>query len=167
MELATTDLFRAKWSDKIHDEWICKLLENRPDLNREQLEETRNLMDAHVIDCLVTDYQDLIPSLDLPDPNDRHVLAAAIRSETDVIVTFNLKDFPHDTLAKHGIDVQHPDEFIKRLLDLAPDTVCESAKTHRQRLKNPPKTVDEYLASLEHQGLAQTVRGLRSFARLL
>lgn len=79
MHLALTDLFRAKWTDQIHDEWIRSVLEQRPDLRREQLERTRQLMNAHVRDCLVTGYEDLIPALSLPDPDDRHVLAAAIR----------------------------------------------------------------------------------------
>jgi predicted nucleic acid-binding protein len=167
VELATTGLFRAKWSDEIHEEWIRNLLEDRKDLCREQLERTRGLMNASVLDCLVTGYEELIPALTLPDPNDRHVLAAAIRSRTDVIVTSNLKDFPSEVLTKYGMDAQHPDEFIKHLLNLAPHAVCEAAKNQRQRLKNPPKTVDDYLAGLERQGLAQTVNELRSFAALL
>src|SRR3989475_9198920 len=91
MHLALTGLFRAKWSADIHEEWISALLRNRPDLTREKLERTRMLMDQHATDALVTGYQELIPSLQLPDPNDRHVLAAAICSRADVIVT---RDFP-------------------------------------------------------------------------
>src|SRR5947209_7691586 len=140
MHLALTDLFRAKWTDAIHDEWIRSVLERRPDLKREQLERTRSLMNAHVRDCLVTSYEDLIPSLNLPDPEDRHVLAAAIRSRTDVIVTFNLGDFPAETLARYGIEAQHPDDFITHLLDLAPGTVCAAVKRHRESLRNPPKS---------------------------
>ena len=80
MHLAMTDLFRARWTDQIHDEWISNLSINRPDLKRRQLERTRRLMNAHVLDCLVTGYEGLIDKLKLPDPNDRHVLAAAIRT---------------------------------------------------------------------------------------
>ena len=98
MHLALTDLFRAKWTDDIHEEWMRSVLKNRPDLRREQLERTRDLMNAHVRDCLVTGYEDLIDSLALPDPDDRHVLAAAIRAGAEVIVTFNLKDFPPNAL---------------------------------------------------------------------
>ena len=96
MHLALTGLFRAKWSAEIHEEWISALLRNRPDLTRTKLERTRMLMDQHATDALVTDYQHLIPGLQLPDPNDRHVLAAAIRAGADVIVTINLRDFPPD-----------------------------------------------------------------------
>ena len=167
MQLAVTDLFRAKWTDEIHEEWIRNLLENRPDLRPEQLERTRCLMNDNVRDCLVTGYGELIPALTLPDTKDRHVLAAAIRSRTDVIVTFNLKHFPDNVLTTYGIDAQHPDEFIMHLLNLAAPVVCAAAKRQRQNLKNPPKTVEEYLAALERQGLAQTVAGLRPFAELI
>jgi predicted nucleic acid-binding protein len=167
MHLALTDLFRAKWTDDIHEEWIRSLLKIRTDLSREQLQRTRDLMNANVRDCLVTDYEDLIPVLTLPDNDDCHVLAAAIRSGADVIVTYNLADFPPKTLAKWGITPQHPDEFIFHLIDLAAPLVCFAAKRHRESLKNPPKTVDEYLGTLERQGLAQTVSELRRFADLI
>jgi predicted nucleic acid-binding protein len=98
MQLAVSHLFSAKWTNEIHEEWMRNLLENRPDLRREQLERTRNLMNAHVQDCLVTGYEELIPVLTLPDPKDRHMLAAAIRSGSNVIVTFNLKHFPENEL---------------------------------------------------------------------
>jgi predicted nucleic acid-binding protein len=94
MWLALSDLFRARWSNDIHEEWIRNLLEDRPDLTRERLERTRDKMNSNIRDCLVTGYEPLIDGLTLPDPNDRHVLAAAIRASADVIVTFNLKDFP-------------------------------------------------------------------------
>src|SRR5207244_188431 len=108
--LALTDLFGVKWTDQIHEEWIRSVLANRPDLTREQLNRTRDLMNRHVRDCLVTGYDGLIPCLTLPDPDDRHVLAAEIRGRADVIVTFNLGDFPAAVLAGYRIDAQHPDE---------------------------------------------------------
>ncbi|MBY0461071.1 MAG: hypothetical protein K2V38_27430 [Gemmataceae bacterium] len=70
-------------------------------------------------------------------------------------------------LGKYGIEAQHPDEFITHFLDLAPHRVCSAAKQQRESLKKPPLTVDEYLASLERQGLAQTVAALREFAALI
>jgi predicted nucleic acid-binding protein len=161
MHLALTGLFRATWSAGVHEEWISALLRNRPDLTLEKLERTRTLMDRHATDALVTGYEDLIPGLHLPDPNDRHVLAAAIRGRADVIVTANLRDFPVETLVEFGIEAQHPDEFVLHLLDLAPGIVAEAARNHRESLKNPPKTVEEYLNALEALGLTQTVSVLR------
>ena len=119
------------------------------------------------LDCLVTGYESLIPSLTLPDPDDRHVLAAAIRCGADLIVTFNLNDFPRHALEPYGIEAQHPDDFLMHQLDFAPDVVCAAAKRQRQSLKRPPMSVDEYLASLERQGLAQTVSSLRRFAEII
>jgi predicted nucleic acid-binding protein len=167
MEVALTDLFRAKWSSMIHDEWIRSLLKNRPDLSADNLKRTRELMDANVRDCIVENFEDLIPALQLPDPKDRHILAAAIRGRADVIVTYNLKDFPETDLRKYGIAPQHPDEFLAHILDLAPGTVCAAAQTHRKRLGNPGKTVDQYLEVLERQALNEFVAGLRAFAALL
>jgi predicted nucleic acid-binding protein len=161
MHLALSGLFRAKWSAAVHEEWITNLLLNRPDLSRQKLERTRMLMDRHAIDALVTGYERLIPGLHLPDPNDRHVLAAAMRGGADVIVTMNLKDFPAEILEPLGIEAQHPDDFILRLVGLAPGLVVAAAEAHRVSLKNPAKSIVEYLATLARQGLTQTVAVLR------
>lgn len=163
MHLALIGLFRAKWSADVHEEWISNLLKRRPDLTRDKLERTRMLMDKHAVDALVTGYEDLIPGLQLPDPDDRHVLAAAIRGHADVIVTMNLRDFPSDAIGPFGIEAQHPDEFVLHLLDLAPGGVVAAAQNHCQSLKNPPKTVAEYLETLERLGLTQTVSVLREY----
>jgi PIN domain len=167
MYLALTDLFRAKWTDAIHLEWMRNVRKDYPDVTQAQVERIRDLMNAHVRDCLVTGYEDLIETLSLPDPGDRHVLAAAIRAGADLIVTTNLADFPNETLARYGIEAQHPDDFILRLLDLAPNVVCSAAKKQRESLKKPPLTVEQYLESLERQGLAQTVAALRQFVDLI
>ncbi|MEO8656820.1 MAG: PIN domain-containing protein [Bryobacteraceae bacterium] len=161
MHLALTGLFRAKWSADVHEEWISSLLQHRSDVTRDKLERTRVLMDTHAINTLVTGYQHLIPGLHLPDPNDRHVVAAAIMGRADVIVTMNLRDFPADTVGSFGIKAQHPDEFVLHLLHLAPHAVVEAAQNHRESLKNPPKTLVEYLETLARQGLLQTVAVLR------
>ena len=78
LHLAGTQLFRARWTEEIHGEWVRNLLKNRPDLTRKQLDRTRALMDRAVPDCLVTGHLPLMEALILPDPGDRHVLAAAI-----------------------------------------------------------------------------------------
>ncbi|HKB88999.1 MAG TPA: PIN domain-containing protein [Opitutaceae bacterium] len=167
MQLALSDLYRAKWTDAIHDEWIGSLLERRPDLKREQLERTRELMNAHVRDCLVVGYEPLVGTIVLPDANDRHVVAAAIRARADVIVTFNLGDFPAEILSGYGLEAQHPDEFIAHLIDLAPQVVAQAARTCRARLKQPPKTVEEYLEALAAQRLPQTITLLRQMSGLI
>ena len=166
MHLALPGLFRAKWSAAVHEEWISNLLKNRPDLSRAKLERTRQLMDKATLDSLVEGYEDLIPSLSLPDENDRHVLAAAIHGEAHVIVTMNLKDFPSEVLQLYGIEAQHPDEFILQLVEIAPDVVLEAAEMHRRSLKNPPKSSEEFLVLLEAQGLPKSVAILRTLFQL-
>ena len=101
-------------------------MKQRQDLTQAQLERTRDLMNKAVPDCLVTSYESLIDGLSLPDPDDRHVLAAAIRCQAGVIVTYNLKHFPEEALAPYGIEAQHPDEFVSHLFDLDPGAVCAS-----------------------------------------
>jgi len=114
VHLALLDVVRAKWTDAIHDEWTRNVLANRPDLTPAQVGRTRALMDQHVRDCLVTGYEELIPTLTLPDPDDRHVLAAAVHAGATVILTFNLKDFPPVALLPHALEAVHPDEYISR-----------------------------------------------------
>jgi hypothetical protein len=73
-----------------------------------------------------------------------------------------LKDFPNEVLQQYEMEGLHPDEFILQLIDLAPDVVMDAAGTHRQSLKNPPKSIEEFLASLEAQGLPKSVAALRT-----
>ena len=166
MHLALTDLFKARWTNQIHEEWINALL-RRKQYERSVLERTRDLMDACVCDAKVTGYEDLISGIELPDPNDRHVLAAAIKAGADAIITTNLKDFPDTVLSKYGIESIHPDDFIYYQIDLAPAIACEAIKRQRQSLKNPPKTVNEFLVILQKQQLPQTVSVLKNYAELL
>lgn len=143
------------------------VLKDKPHLSAERLARTRGLMDEAVRDCLVTGYEELIPSLSLPDPDDRHVLAAAIHAGADVIVTCNLTDFPVESLAGFDIEAEHPDDFLVCLLDQAPGVVCAAVKRQRESLLNPPKTAEELLATFEKHGLTQAVARLRRFIDLL
>lgn len=161
MHLALTGLFRAHWSAEVHEEWIRNLLKNRPDLTAEKLARTRRLMDEALPEALVTGYEHLLDSIVLPDPDDRHVVAAASRSGVSVIVTQNLADFPDSVLDHFKLEAQHPDDFVVALLEISAELVLEAARNHRASLKNPEKTTDEYLSELGAQGLAQTVSALR------
>jgi len=167
VELAASGLFRAKWTDHIHDEWIRNLLENRSDITPEQLARTRSLMDSAVLDCLVQGYEVLIPALKLPDPNDRHVLAAAIHCGADAIITSNLKDFPTAVLEPFNIEAQHPDDFLMHQFGLDQASVLIAASHCRQRLKKPPCTADQYLNILEAQPLPKIVLELRPFSAVI
>lgn len=123
-------------------------------------------MNEAVPDALITGYAPLIDSIDLPDADDRHVLAAAIVGRADVIVTANLKHFPAEALSPYGIEAQHPDEFLMHQRDLNHERFLQSVKRIRARLVNPPRTADEYIESLRKCHLVlvadaiERVRGL-------
>lgn len=108
VQLALTDLFRAKWSEEIHQEWMSSLLRDRHGISQEKLEKIKDLINKSVPDCIVVDYEPLIKTLDLPDARDQHVLAAAIQCGAGVIVTNNLKDFPEHVLNHFNIQGHKP-----------------------------------------------------------
>jgi len=167
MWLALSGRFRARWTQQIHREWKRNLLKNRTDLTIEQLDRTSELMDRAIPDACVYDFEDLITGLSLPDTNDRHVLAAAIRCGAGVIVTFNLKDFPDACLAPYGVEAQHPDEFVENLFHLDPAAVIAAAQRQRQQLKLPPIAVEPFLDLLQRQGLVESVRALSAYRAIL
>ena len=167
LELAATGHFRAKWTEQIHDEWIKGLLENRRDLDPRKHARTRELMNKAVPDCLVEGYERLVEGLTLPDPNDRHVLAAAIHSHSDAIITFNQKHFPPETAEQYDLEILHPDEFIHHQFGLNMPGVLVAARACRQRLKNPPLDPLEYLRVLQTQSLLRTVAELTPYASML
>lgn len=161
IQLAADGMHRAKWSNRIHEEWIRNVRINNPNLTIETLTRIKNLMNTAVPDSLVENYEDIESSLLLPDHNDCHVLAAAIVSHSDVIVTYNLKDFPRSSLDKYGIEAQHPDQFISHLLELNINQALDSVRSIINRLKNPPYTAKMYLAKLADRGLKKSVSILR------
>lgn len=167
MHLALTGAYRARWTAQVHEEWKRNLLKNRQELTREQLDRTSSLMDKAVPDGLVTEYEPLIDGLELPDADDRHVLAAAIKCNASVIVTFNLRDFPKNILGPFNIEPLHPDNFIADLWDLDQAAVLEAARRQRASLKNPPHNAREYLDKLLQQKLPETVKLLSSFEFLI
>jgi predicted nucleic acid-binding protein len=167
IRIAQSGLVHARWSETIHDEWTRNVLKTNPHLSAERLARTRSLMNEAVRDCLVTGHKKLIATLSLPDQEDRHVLAAAICSKATVIVTFNLKDFPAKTLARFDIKAQHPDAFLTELLNQSAGLVCAAVKLQRESLRNPQRTIEELLTTLESQGLIQTVIRLRQYFDLL
>ena len=165
MWLARTRLFRAKWTATIHDEWIRSIVRRRPDAQQEELRKrllrTADLMNSAIPDSLVAGYESLIPGIQLPDPDDRHVVAAAIFARAEVIVTFNLKDFPTVSLQAFNVQAQHPDDFVLSVIDIDGNAVCEAARRQRENLQHPKKSVDQLLDGLEKIGLVKTVEFLR------
>lgn len=161
VRLAGTGLFRAKWSDDILDEMVASILRQRSDLDPSELGRTRKLMCDAVPDCLTTGYTALVGALDLPDPNDRHVLAAAIRSGSQVIVTENTRDFPASILETYDMEAQTVDVFVLHLIDLSPTTVARVVDEQVQALKRPPLSRADVLDRLARSGLRRSVAELR------
>lgn len=168
MSLATTGLFAAKWTLCIEDEWITALERHRPDLAG-KLGVRRDAMREAVPDWQVADssWRPLLPSIRLPDPNDAHVLAAAIAGHADCIVTTNLRDFPAETVSAYGIDVVDPDRFIVQQWDLN-TLVCVAAFKHmRARWKKPQATAEDFACAFDRGGLPATAMRIREAAELI
>jgi hypothetical protein len=118
-------------------------------------------MEEAVRGVLVAGHMDLVENLELPDPDDRHVLAAAVKTGAQVIVTSNTKDFPQTALEQYGIEAQHPDVFVDHLADTTPGLVLSALQRISARLAKDPKTPLEILDTLESRGLVQTAVRIR------
>lgn len=160
LRLAAAQFFSPCWSADIHEEWIENLLENNPALSRQRLEITRQKMDAYFPGALIAGYEPLIPQL-TNDPKDRHVLAAAIQGNAAYIVTRNLRDFQKPDLASYGIVALSPDDFAIRLYQEAPADMAGAIRRHREQLRSPARTPEEYLEDLLRNHLPQTAAALQ------
>jgi predicted nucleic acid-binding protein len=161
LSLAEEHLYRPKWSKQIEEEWIRNLLTDRPDLNPEKIEHIAITMNLAFEDAIVSDYEPLIASLSLPDPDDRHILAAAIASRSDVIVTINLRDFDAKELEKFNIEAIHPDTFIINLIDLDNEKALNAIQKMVKRRKNPPVGTSELIQRIENNKLPKVAKRFR------
>jgi predicted nucleic acid-binding protein len=166
LELASKGLFRGRWTKKIQEEWVRNLQKNRPDLNENQLARTCKFMNNSVLNCLVEDFEELESGISLPDPGDIHILAAAIKSQAQIIVTYNMKDFPVEIIKKFDIEAQHPDTFFRYQMELHLPAFLSCIKTIRSRLINPPRTANEYLFTL-FPLIPQTVSILKQYENVI
>ena len=166
LSLAVEGLYHARWSATIHAEWMRNLLKDKPEL-ASKLPLVVERMNASVPDCLVTHYEQLATTIELPDPDDRHVVAAAIVGHADAIVTFNTKDFPASALQPYGIEVQHPDEFLMNQLQLQEIPALSAIKKMRARWTNPARPAQELIAAFEKRGLPMTADLLREAVTLI
>lgn len=162
IRIAQAGLVQAKWTEEILDEVFRNLEANRPDLDPDKLSRTRKLIVRSVRDCLVKGYEPLIKAIQLPDPDDRHVLAAAIKSHAQVIVTHNLRDFPPGALEPWSVEAKDPDAFVFDQIDLRKSIVYGTVLQIADSRRKPPETVSDVLAQLERAGLVESVAALRS-----
>lgn len=162
IRIAQTGLVQARWTEMILDEMFNAIRRNRPDLDPAKLDRTRVLMATAVRDWKVTDFESLIDSLKLPDPDDRHVLAAAIRARAQVIVTSNLRDFPGAELSRWDIEPRSPDAFVRDQISLDRDAIVAAIQQIADSWRNPCGTPSDVLDRLERSGLAVSVAELRT-----
>ena len=167
IRVALTSAVSAHWTDEILDECFRNVLTQRPTLSEANLRRTRQLMNRALRDALVTGYESLIPDLSLPDPNDQHVLAAAVQVGAQAIVTFNLRDFPNSTIEPLGVEAKHPDAFILDVINLSPVAVTTAVIEQARSLRNPPRTLTDLLGALAAQGLTQSVEKLRELCDIM
>lgn len=161
LRLAAAGLYRPLWTARIEAEWTGALLASRPDLTPAQLARTCAAMARAFPDAEVTGYEGLGADLRLPDPDDRHVLAAAVATEAGEVVTWNLSDFPKAVLRPLGVEAVSPDAFVSSMLEANPDRVAAALRAHRTELHSPPLTAAEYLGHMERAGLVTAANALR------
>jgi predicted nucleic acid-binding protein len=166
LSLASDGIYHVKWTTEITQEWSRNLVADRPDI-ASKIDRLVELVNLSVQDCLVEGYEYIIPTIELPDLNDRHVVAAAVVGQADAIVTFNLKDFPAELIDKFGVDVQHPDDFLMNQLQLRQFDALEVMRKVRGRYRNPQLSAKEFIELVSRNGLPQTAQYLQTHMGLI
>lgn len=156
--LAEGGTFRPLWSEGIMSELKKNLVENGHD--QELIEKRLSQMRAVFPDAMVDGYEPLIEGMTC-DPKDRHVLAAAVRANAEVLVTFNLKDFPDSCVEGYEIEIVHPDDFLLDQLDLYPKLVVDSLVRLTTLYKTPQVTMEDLLEMLIRSGVPNFVDEVR------
>jgi predicted nucleic acid-binding protein len=164
LRLAERGFYRPLWSQRILDELKTALLIVRPDIDEERVASRIAVMCAAFDDAMVTGWEQVSAGLDLPDPDDRHVLAAAITGGAQSLVTFNTKDFPEASVAPTNVEVVHPDEFLLDQLDLYPGLALQVLIEQAADLANPPSDLAGVLNRLERCGVPRFADAVRLLA---
>ncbi len=154
------DLYTPKWSEHIFEEWKNVMI--RKGVSEEEADKRVNKANKAFPDALVTNYSGLIETLELPDKKDCHVLAAAIKTNANVIVTNNIKDFPEAYLASFGLSAKTADDFLTDIVDLNPEMAVAAFKEMVLNRTNPDQDEYEVLDILRKYGLNDTADFLHS-----
>lgn len=165
LTLADAGLFEPLWSDAIMDEVRHNLHRAWRDASREDIDSFLVQIDTAYPWARVPDWRAHMTGLELPDPDDHHVLAAAIAGGASSIVTINLNDFPAGQLVMHGVRAEHPDIFLTRLLDTYPERVIRAIEGMVADKRRPPRTMTEEIAGLGHAGLNRFAARLGTMMR--
>ena len=160
IQFGVEGLIDIRWTAEIHDEWIRNLAATGQ-ITRERLIRTLGIMRRVVPGAEVYGYEYRINCLVLPDPGDRHVLAAAIETGASILLTFNLADFPWAETARHGVTARHPDDFFCELHERDPEAIEAAVEMARENLTVTAPTMDEFLAALKRQRLVNFADHMR------
>ena len=167
MRLGLAGLYRARWTTDISEEWVRNVNKKNPHISRDKLEKVSAKMNYAILDALIENYSYLISKLSLPDPNDRHVLAAAIHGKVDLIITFDLKDFPEKPLAPYRLRSVHPDEFLCDIFDMSPTKVLATLRTMREKRNRPALSARDFIEKLKRQGLPKFYSLVSPYTQLI
>lgn len=154
------DLYTPKWSNHIFQEW--KSVMERKGVSESQAANRVNVANVAFPDALVNNYEGLLGNLNLPDPDDCHVLAAAIKINANIIVTNNIKDFPEDYLRTFDLKVKTADNFLTDIIDLNPEKALNAFKEMVLYKKKPELNEYEVLGLLRNSGLNDTANYLHA-----
>lgn len=154
------ELFTPKWSNHIFEEW--KTVMQRKGVFEAEAIKRVNVANLAFPDALVHNYESLLENLQLPDPNDCHVLAAAIKVNANIIVTNNLKDFPKEYLEPFGLKAASADDFFTDIIDLNPQEALLAFKEMVLNKRNPPLNDFEVLDLFRKIGLNDTANYLHA-----
>ncbi|MXW59842.1 MAG: PIN domain-containing protein [Acidimicrobiia bacterium] len=160
VRLGQSGLFQAKWTEVALQEAFATIIDEQPELEQ-RLEQTRQLMADSIPDATVRGYEPLIPSLELSTTYYRHVLAAAIACNAQVIVTSNPRSFPDEEIARYNIEAQTPDEFVVNVFELAPARVVGIVQDQAAALTNHETGFDDLLDRLRAVGLPRPIAAIR------
>lgn len=159
--LAVYELYTPKWSEKLLEEF--REVFARKGKSLESAARQIGYINKACPDALIQNYETIIPSITLPDENDRHVVAAAVKCNANVIVTRNLFDFPNDYLKTIGLVAIDPDNFIADMVDLSPQRCREAFREMVLSKNKPPRDELEYLKIMRNNNLEETAKELSKY----
>lgn len=161
VQLGVNQLIDVRWTDTIHGEWIDNLVASGK-AKVERLTRTRDIMKRVLPTATVTNYEHRMSNVTLPDPGDRHVLAAAIEAGASILLTFNLRHFPSEALAPFGIAAREPDGFLCDVYDEDPEATMASVEAACENLSISAPTMRDFVDFLERQRLPNFAERLRT-----
>jgi hypothetical protein len=165
VQAAVDRLVHARWTDEIHDEWIRNLAAGPRAIPKARLQHTRQLVNDALPMAMVTGYEHHVAAVNLPDPDDRHVVAAGIAAGATLILTWNLRHFPAQELKKFGLTRETPDEFLSRLYDEVPELVVGSLANARRNLTETDVSASGFIGILDRQRLVQLAMRVQGHLR--